>query len=1035
MKQILSMLLILSLSLSALAQEKQFNDITSYSYEGVKTFDGKLYYLIQYGKPTKEAPYNYTVQLFDAQFNRLASDMLPVKYLGSVASVTEHRGGIMLYVKSGKEGRLVSYSAQGKKELDVPYTMEKSDFNDLILASLGDRGFVMIRPAKEKQDGFSVSCYDLQGQQTWTKSHYPEKGNLKWKGVQVQGNYLAVYSQFTKSAFSTVFEDKLWLYNTSDGNLLSEQFITNDIENGMTKSFLLNADGSTLATGITIMKNKEGKIETAGVFFKSYSADGQLIFDRKITAAELTNQGYLTDLSSRYAKRTPALRFQQISKTAAGYQIIAEQYSWDQLPAPPAQPGAPPALTSPGNLYILDYAVFQLGNDGSLRELQMIGKPHKMIQLEGFSIFEEVKADDTFSGLNFFAFSHYDEAGKRIVEYNWSNNQRYIAFIPVLAGHENILERIYLPGIVNNAPLSNDLTTKKLKKEGLNTPLDPFKTAILPHSTANQLTYVELLDEKSLLFKTFPMKAEAPQLVNNQIVLPGIQLPSFEGLFPVGDRGYFSLNLAEPAANKINMYLYQQFKNDLSLSARSVLKVPNTAILLGEVDKGQSMILVFRNRENGDWVMYELDVNGKLVDQNVVKEETQPLYNDIYYASLKAAEGGFFATVPIYNYKQNSSGYRIVRFDENRKISWTGTYLPGKDEVVELINSDAGNGMVALIHGLRSRNWYEGITNSMLILDDADGKILSETNLFDGSDTPFPETVKIAGSDAICSGAFFKGTRFDGKNSDGIFYVRVSKTGEKKAYEKVFWSTLEEKLNVKTGDFLVSGKEKVFIQDMIVDAAGNCTLIGELFRKSAGTTTLGYLMGDDASDRAFSVYDFVIMEFKNNQFQSIYRLPKAEQNILIQGSTGHMQGLSLSYLMKEYRVFSYLGVRKMNNENHIFYRNNVDNKEYMFHTKLATNALALGQTSIDPPVIPPPTQEIPQEFAGLQRLADKMNALDAKLQVVGNALQKAMTGTNMTLSFNRDYTKGYEISDLSGPVIWFFHPYSGQLILEKRKMQ
>lgn len=1018
---------------AAQSQIKMHSDVPSFSFEGMKTFDGKLFYLVYYGQPLKDIPYNYVIQMYDKDLNRLNSEVIPVKYLGSVESIIEHKGGLMVFVKSGKEGKLIAYNSMGKKEFTKDFLMEKSDYNTVGMVSLGESGFAITRPDKEKKDGFRITVYNPVGEELWTKSYFPEKGSIDWKGIQSAGDYLMVHTQYTKSAFSTVYEDKLYLFNAKDGALLSEQLVTTDVEGGLVKQVKLNADGSTFSVGSLIAKNQQQKLETTAVFYRSFDVSGKLLFEGKLAYADLMARGFVSDLVKKQIALPTHLKYHLVRQKEYGYEIIAEQYVWDQLPAPPAQPGAPPALASPGFVYILDYAVFNIGKDGKLLDMKMIGKPHKMLQLDGFNVSDAVKADDLFTSLNLFAFSHVTSATNELVELNWSNNVPYVGFNSIVEGHESVLNRLYLSKVITDRPLRSDMSSLYVKKEGLEIPKLFYTSGLLPFEGSSKALYYEMVSGKGLLLKVMDLKAELPVVMDNQAIVSGIGVNDLVTLNPIDNQGYFLFYKAEPAENGVFLYIYHQLDLNLNTVNRTILKIPTDARYVGDLQVKDGHILAFKDGNKHQWVFTLLDKSGKAVDQNIQPDEPG---KDIYesgFAVLGTAPDGFYATTPIYIPNLNAHGYRITRFNDLRKLQWTGNYMAGKSESIELIGSDVNSGVFALIHSKRPKVYSNQIVNEVILIDDKTGTLISETNLFDGEDTPFPQAIRVAGGDVICSGMFFKGSKFDNKNSDGFFYLRLSSKGQKTAYTKSLWKDAETLLKVEAGsDFLVSGKVQVFIQDMLVDAAGNCKLVGELYKKSVGTTGVGFLMGDDTGDRAFSVYDFIIFDYQANKLNSIYRIPKTEQNVLVEGSTGHIQGLSLSYLMKQYRVFSYLKSIRNQTSDLLVYKNVVSGAEYVYASTVSATMPGTIKSNVQPPVIKQPEQEIP---GALGNLSAKMDEINQKLQNAGNKLQFAMTGTDQVLSYSFDPSKGYLVASGNSALVYYFNPFTGKLHFEKRNLQ
>ena len=1038
MKKLILVILLSVFGSFGFSQQQVYTDVPKYSFEGIKTFNGKLFYMIYFGAPQKDASYNYVIQIFNEKFERISNELVIVKYNSSIADVIEHNGGLLVYVQSGKDGLIYNFDNQGKKVWQKTITLEKVKFNEVKLASHGQGGFSIIRPESEKKDGFRVTNYDNEMNQKWTKAFFPEKGSIDITQIQTNNGRLAVLTHYRQSAFSKVFEDKIYVFSIADSSVLNQQIISNEAENGRPKDFILNEDGSTFCTGYLIGKSNSTNELIDGVFYKSFDVSGQAIFNTYTSYNNLYERGLVTDLTERLFNGTPRINFEKIIKTQNGYKILGETYHYMNLPTPTTTQTGMQSMGGPGRLFIFDFIVFELTKDGNLINFNAIGKPHKLINTEGFMIGNDSEVDDYFEDYNLFAYRFYQENAEnsRLITLNWVNNTPYIGFNTLNETHENILNRIFLPKTISPQNYNNDLTTYLFKKEGVDNPRQTYQYNILPYFQSDKVVFYDM-SEGQLILKTIDIKEDIAKPENDELSLNGIPYNDFKGLTPIDNKGYYTFYFGENAENNSKIYVYHQLDLNMNTTGRSVITVPGTSYFVGNVKNGENNLIIFKDYFKHQWLFYELDSKGIFKAKSFVQIDTTIRQYETGGVMIGSAASGFYIIQPIWDRDEYSYGYEVIRFNNQREYKWSVRYLMGARETVQLASVDVANGFFAILHTQRPYNNYSKFTNKIVVLDDNNGKYKFDYNLFDGEDSGFPESIKITSDNSVVtSGMYFKGNRFDAQNSDGIYFLKLKSDGTKIAYTKTSWKQIEESLKATTEtDFLVSGKMKVFIEDMVSMPDGSFKIIGELYKKSVATTGVGYFLGDDMADRAFSIYDFIVFNYQNGALSSVYRIPKKEQNIKIPQSTSYMQGLSLSYLMRQYNVFSYLKTFNLENPPKLVFTNTIDNSKFVYNTSLAKQDVYKFPMVSVLPLIKQKVEIKTGELSKLEKLNNKMLALDSNMQKIGNKLEKAISGTDQTFNFNFDPTKGFAVAVPNQVVVYYFDFETGILYLQRRKLE
>ena len=1027
MKKLAFFLILVHFSLTSFSQTQTFNDIPRHSFEGIKTFDGKLFYATHYGAPLKDNPYNYVIQIFNSELKRVTREVIPVKYLGSIADIAPHNGGLICYIQSGKEGLVYYFDATGKLLWKKTITLDKSKFHSVKMVSLGNDGFVIVRPDELKKDGFRVTRYDNNLNEKWTKAYFPEKGSIDFSMVRVNTNKIGVLAKFMQSVFSTKFEERLYMFSGDDGSLLYEKVIMTELGNGKPKELSIGPDGSAFVIGYSFDPAKSFGEVVTHLFYQKLDVSGNVVYDKKLTL-----EGDLKDkLISEMARNafgfntTPLVHFEDISYSDKGIRVLGEAYRYIKTPVA-ATPGAATQISQPGKLYVMDYVVLEINDKGALVQTQLIAKPYKRIDAEGHTLGAEYSADEYFAPFGLFSYRFLTEKNGKpeLVSHNWNRNTPYFGFTALDVNHENILNRIYLERSVAQGE-AGQFSAFLFKKEGMQAPLQTYQYDILPYYQPGKLVHYDYSNEE-LTMQVMNIEVKNPEPKGNEVALPGIPGSQFRGIMPVDGQGYYTFYYGEPSHNKTNLYIYHRLDEQLNTLGRSVLSVPASAVFAGNVANGKSQVMVFHDYYARTWFFYELDEKGSLVSENSVSLDKEAKEIPTGNLQLGTAQEGYYLLQTYWDDVKKANGILVIRISKGNQVRWTWSYLADKDEALQLVASQSNAGLFAILHTQRPMAGWNKFLNRITVLDDNTGKPLYERDLYDGQDSGFPEYVMIAPDKSlVTSGMYFKGNKFDAQNSDGIFFLKLKPDGTNATYLKTLWKDVEGALKVAGGsDFLVSGKVKVLIQDMVMMPDGSFRVIGELYKKSVGTTGLGFLMGEDLGDRAFSIYDFIVFDYSLGKLASVYRIPKAEQNIELPGGIGQQKGLSLSLMMRNYNMFSYLKTLQTGGQPTIAYTNTIDRNKYVFTAPVAQQATAKHPQAPAQYIIPKSPDDM-----------NKLDRINTKLENLGYKLDKAVTGTDQTFTYFNDPYRGFAMAYTGKVLVYVYDPDARTLFLRLEPLQ
>lgn len=1011
------------LALPIFSQTAEFTDLSRYEFTGVKTEDGKLFYTTYSAGQADGSNYNIAIHIFDTSLNRITHELIPVKYFHGVSEVIEHNGGLIFYLASGREGIMLYYDQTGKKQWQETLDVGKMSNNEVKLSSLGSRGFVLVQPSSEKRrDGFIATAFDNTNQPLWTYSDFPERGNIGFSSVQTAGDFVLITGGYNRGAFSSEFDQRFYLLSATDGSLKTQQFVAGTDDNGHAVDWMLNEDGSTFVVGYMYDKDQGYRMAAEKLFYASYSADGKENFKYNFDLKEDLETYLVTDRTRNMANLSgsPLVHFHKIEKTEAGYRILGELYQYQLKPAPPAGSGGT-AGARDGTLYIMDYVVINIQENGRFQNIQRIGKPYKRIDAEGHLVTQAVRSGSYFNDFNLFGYRWMQEieGEQSIISINWRNQKPYIGQSSMTAGYEDILKRNYLE---RDLPLktSGQVSTFHFIKSGMQEPHETYQFNILPYKGENRYLSYEM-DMGVLRMEVMDLEYDAPKPSNNNLAIHEISERDFNGVHEIEGRGYYTLYFSEKAEDNQNLFVYHRLDKQLQTTGRDVISVPATAQFVGTVSKENDEVLVFRDRNAKSWYFYLLDSFGKLVSSHLLALDESADQSPTGNLLLEKASDGFYLIQTFYDRTLMQNGFSVIRINPQMEVRWNIVVNIESKETMQLLATDAIAGKFAIIHAVHPGGQNKKFQTHLTVFDDASGNIMYTSEISDAEIAGLPESVSIMDNgNVVHSGMYFKGGIVKERNSAGKYLSVYDEQGSRVFFTATDWKSIEDKIKATIeSDFLVSGKMKVLLQDVIPMNDGSYKVIGELYRKSLGTTTIGFLMGDNLDSRAFSIYDFIVFHYDQaGKLQSVYTIPKVSQNIELPASIAHQKGIALSMLMRRYGMFSYQKMALTDDQHHIVFTNTENRAKFVYSVPLEeSDAYQIKKASADF------TTEKAVESVG------RLQAISERLDRLGESIDQAISGTDQVFKFGDRY-QGKAIAFTDDVLVYLYDLETGILHLQ-----
>jgi hypothetical protein len=210
------------------------------------------------------------------------------------------------------------------------------------------------------------------------------------------------------------------------------------------------------------------------------------------------------------------------------------------------------------------------------------------------------------------------------------------------------------------------------------------------------------------------------------------------------------------------------------------------------------------------------------------------------------------------------------------------------------------------------------IKAEFVCLADKTGDLVFNYSLFDGASTAMPTAFLIdKDKNIVTGGMYFEGEKMDATNSDGIFFLKLSPTGEKLAYSKIDWDNgIQEVLKKTKRGFSISSKPKVFFQDIVQGTDGSYQVISETFQKNyqlvssslKDLITGRYIgsMNHDSKPVTFEIMDFMFFSFDGSgKLTNMNMVEKEHTKISVYYPYNGYGGIGMGKIVNKFGWFNY----------------------------------------------------------------------------------------------------------------------------------
>ncbi|MBW8050798.1 MAG: hypothetical protein FVQ77_10780 [Cytophagales bacterium] len=377
--------------------------------------------------------------------------------------------------------------------------------------------------------------------------------------------------------------------------------------------------------------------------------------------------------------------------------------------------------------------------------------------------------------------------------------------------------------------------------------------------------------------------------------------------------GYYTFYVNEKVGGGMINFVIAIYDLELKLIKQTPITISKRSTVDGSEFNGKDFMFVFKDVPKKKLTYVTVDSKGGIIKtKGIVEKKFAATTSEVY----PSANDAFYIVKPI---KEKKWGYSVAKTDRNINTLWEKRFMPEKGFVgVEAIES--GGDRIIVVQLIKPSALSKKGKGEIVCMDDKSGNILYKYPLFDGVVTNVPSAFLIdSKGNIVTGGMYFAGERMSGKNSDGLFFLKLSPEGKKLTYTRVDWDAgIQELLKATSRKFAIGSKPKVFFHDIVESEDGGYQIISETFRKSMpGISSrlkdliTGRYIGDitqDSKPLNFTVMDFIIFNYdESGKMNNINKIAKDYTKVVCYYpyNSVYYGGLKLAKVVKSYGFFDY----------------------------------------------------------------------------------------------------------------------------------
>ncbi len=414
-------------------------------------------------------------------------------------------------------------------------------------------------------------------------------------------------------------------------------------------------------------------------------------------------------------------------------------------------------------------------------------------------------------------------------------------------------------------------------------------------------------------------------LMAQSIEIDNVKRSRFNGVNPIFTgkdmkvEGYYTYYMVEKQDKGVRTFEFSITNNNLTDVKKIQVDIHKWANINNTIYNGKNFLISWDDVKSKKMVFNIISIDGKTIAKREVTVEKRRLAASTVYACNDGS--GFYILTPE-SPKGNIRGYSLEKVNNKLEKIWEKVDIPqkGAKEVEDLINAED---RLVIWENYSPTGNPNKITPQLVAIDSKTGETIYINECYDGVHTGLCNKLRLDNDGSvIIGGAYVKGQKIKNVNNEGIYIKKLDPNGKEILYTKIDnKEKIQHVLKETSKGFSIGSKDKVFIEDFMLDSEGNIIVISEMFSKNLNVTPLaiqqtrdliagGKAVGTPQKNEqkfSFEIKDFILFKFnQHGDLAEIKPISKEDYNkITVYSPYNGMGGMALARFMSNIGWFDY----------------------------------------------------------------------------------------------------------------------------------
>ncbi len=407
----------------------------------------------------------------------------------------------------------------------------------------------------------------------------------------------------------------------------------------------------------------------------------------------------------------------------------------------------------------------------------------------------------------------------------------------------------------------------------------------------------------------------------------------FSGVKSINGEIVFTTWFGEKTETKgMASFVLKLYDKELKEIKTTEVEISKFSELASSAFTGKYFLFIFVDALKKNRTMVTLDAAGNVIQKKVEEDVRRALLTEENFPIIHVLNDEEF--ILLRPMKEKKFGFDIERLDKDLNSKWTKSHIP-EDGIWKAQDSKVSNGKLYLLREQNPSRSSDNYVYSVQCFNVEDGEQLYSTDLTNGEDGGAPAFIRVTANGEVATGGmYFKNSKYDDKNSDGLFFAIISTDGKVNQFTKKTWDSMKDQISGEFSSALLGGKTKIMVEDVIKKTDGSYMVICEQFKKANNSSMTGSgagaLLGGGSSSSStatgpeigFTVLDFVFFNFDaSGKLSGIEVVAKQNKEAKVSGKIASEKGLAIAQYMYGRGFFCYKELIENNGKQIIVYRN------------------------------------------------------------------------------------------------------------------